>query len=736
MATAIREHEPGSQGVPRAPAPALRLRLQRWLRKVQQHPRVEQGRQVLARLGRQARLPLTAGLLVAVTFAAYAYYRWGLAGLPFRVWGEQAVIAGLFSAAVCGIVRWGMRRQRQQFFHALGQHLAELQDRPSLAQTRSCVEMSRGTGVEPVAIPLQGIVECYRQALARVVEMQGTIEGLKEKVLAAERSPEVPRHPSFPFERSRQQMVGRLTPNFRWQTATPMLQQVIGRPIERINGRPFLRFVHPADRDRVARALDETLKDGESHNIIFRLLSAPESGKPSGERYFQADVLVYHDGRGRPAQLRCHFIDVTDRVQAEIALRRRSRELVQANDRLVKINADLERLKESYRDLYHHAPVMYFSLDEQGRFAAVNETLLRILGYTREDLLGQPYGRLLAGEARTAFERDPFAGQQPGEVETQWVGADGRVREVWVGTSIIREGDQVVRSRCAAAEITERNQLARAAAGRAHELEEAIARLRRTNQELEEFTYVVSHDLKEPLRTLEAFSTFLATDYGPQLADEGREYISHLTEASRRLGALIDDLLTLSRAGRVINTPRPLAWDVILGTVLADLQLLITRRPGAVVRVEGTLPAAQGDPERITQLLANLVSNALKYNESLTPEVVIGGRPGRDERSPLVTLYVRDNGMGIDPRYHEQIFRIFRRLHAREEYEGTGAGLAICKKIVEAHGGKLWVESAVGRGSTFFFTLPAARSQESGVRSQESRVRVQEPEVSGQKAEG
>src|SRR5262249_31056211 len=292
-----------------------------------------------------------------------------------------------------------------------------------------------------------------------------------------------------------------------------------------------------------------------------------------------------------------------------------------------------------------------------------------------------------------------------GAVETAWVTADGQIREVWVGTSTIKDPDgAVVRSRCAAADITERNQLARAVIGRARELEKANVQLRHTNQELEEFTYVVSHDLKEPLRTLEAFSGFLAEDYAPQLADEGREYISHLTEASRRLGALIDDLLTLSRAGRVIGAPRPLDWDVILGTLLADLQQLIHRRPGTVVRVDGTLPAVQGDPERVTPLLANLVSNALKYNESDAPEVVIGALADSDEAE--ATLYVRDNGMGIDPRYHEQIFRIFRRLHGRGQYEGTGAGLAICKKIVEAHGGRLWVESAVGRGSTFYFTLP------------------------------
>jgi PAS domain S-box-containing protein len=521
-------------------------------------------------------------------------------------------------------------------------------------------------------------------------------------------------------------MVGRLTPNLRWQTATPLLQQILGRPVERLNGRPFLRFVHADDREQVEKALTDTFKEGESHNIVFRVLRSVHSGdvtqspnpaedSPPTYRYLQADVMAYYDGDGRPEQLRCHFIDVTERVLAEKALRRRSVELMRANERLQQINRDLERLKESYRDLYHHAPVMYFSLDDRGRFAAVNETLLAELGFGRDELLNQPYMRILGPEARETHRADPGVLQRAGEIETQWVSKDGRLRDVWVGTSTIKDTDgRVVRSRCAAADITERNQLAQAVVGRAHDLEEANTQLRRINQELEEFTYVVSHDLKEPLRTLEAFSSFLEADYGVRLDEDGREYISHLVAASRRLGTLIDDLLTLSRAGRVIGAPRPLDWDIILNTVLSDLVLLITRRPNSVIHIDKPLPAVQGDPERILQLLANLVGNALKYNESSHPRVVIGSIQ-EDGRNSMATLFVRDNGMGIDPRYHEQIFRIFRRLHRRDEFEGTGAGLAICKKIVEAHGGKLWVESAPEQGSTFFFTLPRylTRLQES-----------------------
>jgi PAS domain S-box-containing protein len=564
-------------------------------------------------------------------------------------------------------------------------------------------------------------------------------------------------------------MVARLAPNLHVVAVTGPLQLALGRSSADLVGRSFLEVIHPEDEEALRQALSKALAEGEEHDITIRVLVQRPGGADSGSRverpipeavpphnparngggktspsevhvftgrseprkqsfrFLQADVMTSYDERGTPINLRCHFTDVTERVVTERELLRRSREVLEANSQLRKTNEDLQRLKESYRDLYHHAPVLYFSLDPQGNLVAFNETMLRTLGYPRDALLGRPYSALLPPGPREAFLAEARSGglvelQRPGEVQTQWVKQDGTVIDVWVGTTVIDDNGTFLRSRSAALDMTERKRLADALEQQAEELGYANERLRRINQELEEFTYVVSHDLKEPLRTLSAFSTFLAQDYGSALGPEGQEYLSHLSGASQRLGLLIDDLLTLSRAGRIINTPRPFAWEPVLATVRGDLQDLIGRK-NAVIRIEKPLPPVVGDTDRIIQLLTNLVSNALKYNPGPTPEVVIGARPenppkqadkdeassaGDDRPTPrMVTLFVRDNGVGIPPTYHEQIFRLFRRLHRRDEVEGTGAGLAICKRIVEAHGGKIWVESEVGTGSVFLFTLPA-----------------------------
>jgi PAS domain S-box-containing protein len=672
------------------------------------------------------------GALAASFFAGYLMLRaQGDLASVAEDWA-QVVAAGVVGAllTLAGIGAAYLRYRRR--LHQLGMRLNEFRKHPS---GQSLLHgFSDGVDeLKPLLVPVDELCAAYRKALADRVAQDQTLESLRD--LLGQTDPVRGQRQTVRGGSSRN-MVARLTPNLYWMAATPALQEYLRCKAGEINARPFAEVIHPEDMPTVERGFREALDSGEVHNVGFRLV--PRGGNTSDsngleERYVTMDVVTRLSEEGKPLHFRCFLVDVGDRERAERELRRRTQELVQTNDRLRRTNQDLERLKESYRDLYHLAPVMYFSLDAAGQFVTFNETLLRALGYRREDLWKQPYTRLLAPDSLRTWKQGAAepAGQaeggrplshaltHEGEVETQWVKKDGTIIDVWIRSVPVEdERGQFVRSRSAALDVTERNRLANELRARRDELERANADLLVINRELEEFTSVVSHDLKEPLRTLQAFSGFLAEDFSGQLGPDGFHYINHLVQASRRLGTLIEDLLTLSGVGRITHNLQTFDLIEIVAVVRRDLSDLMVRKQADVV-VEGSLPTVIGDPQRITQLLTNLFGNGLKYNTSPVPKVTIGqvfdvnGGPGPasgpgKKAHPQVTLYVRDNGIGIDPRYHEQIFGIFRRLHRPEEYEGTGAGLAICKKIVEAHAGRIWVDSAPGQGSTFFFTLPLA----------------------------
>ena len=238
------------------------------------------------------------------------------------------------------------------------------------------------------------------------------------------------------------------------------------------------------------------------------------------------------------------------------------------------------------------------------------------------------------------------------------------------------------------------------------ELEAANDDLMRRNAELDEFSYVASHDLQEPLRKLVAFSEFLRQDVGDDLSERAETDIAYITESAQRMRVLVTDLLTLSRAGRSEMEQATFPLRARVEEALSDLSLVIDET-AAEVLIE-TLPDVEGDPTMITQLYLNLISNALKFSDGEHPRVEVTC----DRESGELVLGVRDNGIGIDADFHDQIFAPFKRLHGRTEYDGTGIGLAICRRTVERHGGRIWVESELGTGSHFKFTLVEKESRD------------------------
>lgn len=353
-----------------------------------------------------------------------------------------------------------------------------------------------------------------------------------------------------------------------------------------------------------------------------------------------------------------------------------------------------KRAEARFRVVVEASPNGIVMVDRAGTIVLVNRETERLFGYPRAELLGKQIEMLVPQDAR---ERHPgFRAGFFAHPQSRAMGAgrdlfgrrkDGSEIRVEIGLSPI-EMDDGLFVLASVVDIDARKR--------------AEEELRRSNEELERFAYVASHDLQEPLRMVGSYVQLLAKRYKGKLDSDADEFIGYAVQGAKRMQRLIEDLLAYSRVGTRGGAPVQTSAGSALADALASLKLAIDEAGAAITH--DPLPTVRADPGQLEHLFANLIGNAVKFHGTEPTHVHVGVRRDGDRW----VFSVQDNGIGIDPKYFDRIFVIFQRLHERDRYPGTGVGLAICKKIVERHGGRIWVESQPGRGATFFFTLHAA----------------------------
>lgn len=366
------------------------------------------------------------------------------------------------------------------------------------------------------------------------------------------------------------------------------------------------------------------------------------------------------------------------------------------------------------------------TITDQGIVLSVNPACEKLFGYRAEELIGKKINQLMPSPDREFHDRYLKQYLETGQNKVIGIGREvtGRRKDGSRFPADLSVGEVKLRKHRLfigiVRDITDRKRTEQALKRYARQLKEKNAQLVRSNEELDEFAYVASHDLKEPLRGIHNYSQFLIEDYGEQLDEEGRHRLRTLKSLTEHMEGFIESLLHFSRVGRVEVAVQHLDLSALVHEVLGSLRISLEQH-GTEVRICGDLPTLHGDRVRIGEVYRNLITNALKYNDKPRKWIEIGavradqaGIPAelRQQGGPPheQILYVRDNGIGIPQKHHEAIFRIFRRLHGRTQFGGgTGAGLTIVKKIIERHGGLIFLESEPGVGTTFYFTIPKPR---------------------------
>jgi len=473
-------------------------------------------------------------------------------------------------------------------------------------------------------------------------------------------------------------------------------------------GKDFLPMVKRLKRGEMTVCCRRALRQSDALVIKDPLSTCTDC--PLAKSYHSAGAMTI-----RLAQSRNIYGILNVSIPADFIIEKEEQYLIKevAEDiafGLRSIELDEER-KRGQEELELRAQLLDSATDSiflhnfEGNFIYVNETACRAHGYSREEFMKMKLQQVIAPERVSRIDSDFQEMLERGQVifESAHLRKDGSIVPVEVNGRVIESGGRkllltVIR------DITERKQAEEEREALLEDLRTLNYKLEQSNKELQDFVYVASHDLQEPLRKISSFGILLQDSLQGKLDEDQQENFEYMIDGAKRMQMMIGDLLDYSR---VTTRAKPFE-RVDLNKVIEDLKslelaTLVDETRGAIY-VPEPLPPVRGDPSQVYRLLQNLIGNGLKFHqEGIPPKITISARRTKDN---MLHIQVQDNGIGIDAKYHEQVFTMFKRLHSRKRYKGTGIGLAICKKIVNRHRGDIGVKSTPGEGSTFWFTLP------------------------------
>ena len=381
-------------------------------------------------------------------------------------------------------------------------------------------------------------------------------------------------------------------------------------------------------------------------------------------------------------------------------LRRKVTELEEAKKSLQQTEEELRESEERIRQIISSAQFAIIIMDDEGKVSFWNKAAENIFGYSFDEIIGKDLHSYLAPEQyvipfKDSFERfrdtgkGPFIGQL---IELEAKKKDGTVFSAEISLSAFKLKGKW-NSIGIIIDISDRKNLEK-------KVMQTLGKLSASNEDLEKFAYIASHDLQEPLRMVSSYLGLLSKRYKDKLDKDADEFIGFAVDGAERMSALLSGLLKYSRVGSRAQPFEKIDCEEILQQALRNLKIAIEENDAEITYDK--LPSIKADGTQLVQLFQNLIANAVKFKGDKSPRIHVSA----EKDGNYWVFSIKDNGIGINAGDHERIFMIFQRLHTRNEYSGTGIGLAICKKIVERHGGRIWVNSQPGEGSTFFFNIP------------------------------